>query len=239
MIKRIGTAALVSFAVSVAAFSARAVDLTSWSVGTQAGTMGVGLTVGYEFSEALAVRGVVNPGLNVGLDMEEAGIDYDGSLKLRSFGALLDWRPFPIGFRLTGGVFLNRNRLSAKASDPKLKLGDLQYDADLNAHVTISDIGPYLGIGWIGGLGGSGLTLFADLGAIYQGAPELSGSGRVRVNNTQCDFSVANSGAATVVGDKCPTTLKLDLEQEHAELSGKLDKFKWYPVVSFGISYRF
>lgn len=54
---------------------------------------------------------------------------------------------------------------------------------------------------------------------------------------TNCDFSVSEDGKATV----CPALngLKADLEAEHRELSGELDSYQLYPVLSLSVSYRF
>ena len=241
MIRRIGIATLAATIMCAVSFSAKASEeVAPWSVAAHSGTLGMGLTVGYQFSNSFAVRGVVNPGLGIGLDRKEAGIDYDGTLKLQSFGALLDWHPFTSGFRLTSGIFLNKNKYPAKAQS-ELEIGDNQYAAEMNASLAVRSFGPYLGIGWSSGLGRSGLGFSIDIGAIYQGAPEVSGSGHVNDPGGRCDFSITKKGAAAVActpGMELPN-LRGDLEKEHAELRNELDKFRWYPVLSLGIVYRF
>ena len=56
---------------------------------------------------------------------------------------------------------------------------------------------------------------------------------------TECSFSVSTDGAATATNCTDQPTLEADLEAEHMDLSGELEDFKWYPVLTLGVSYRF
>lgn len=206
--------------------------------GMHGGTLGVGVNAGYDFSKDLGVRGLYNH-FNLDFDREKAGNEYDGKLKLRSLGLLLDWHPFWGTFRVSSGGFLNYNRLSASTEGMDLGIGGREYDAELDFRMQFKRFAPYLGIGWTTGRGRAGLSFGADVGAFFLSTPRVSASGRA----DGCSFSVSEggevevdcSGAAGIDADE----LRGDLEREHRELRNDLDKWEVYPVVSIGVSYRF
>ena len=207
-------------------------------VGLHGGTLGAGVNAGYDFSNDLALRGLVNY-FNLDYEKEKGGNEYDGELDLRSFGLVLDWHPFWGAFRMSGGAFLNDNQVSASTEGMALGIGMGEYDADLNFRMDFEKVAPYLGIGWTSGRGRSGLTFTADIGALFRSSPRVTASGRA----SGCEFAVSKDGNADVDCSGVPGVvegeLKSNLEQEHRELRDDLDKLNVYPVVSFGASYRF
>ena len=211
-------------------------------VGLQGGTLGAGLNAGFDFSNDLAIRGMVNY-FNLDFDKEKAGNRYDGELDLRSLGLVVDWHPFWGAFRVSGGAFLNNNRVSATAQSMDgegLDIGGFTYpEAKLNFQMDFAKTAPYLGIGWTSGRGRGGLSFTADIGALIRSAPRVSANGEAE----GCDFTVSREGDADVdcsgVASLLESRLSDNLEQEHLELRDALDKVKVYPVVSLGVSYRF
>ena len=211
-------------------------------VGLHGGTLGAGVNAGYDFSNDLAIRGLVNY-FNLDFDGEKAGNEYDGELDLRSLGLLVDWHPFWGAFRMSGGAFLNNNRLSASTEGMALNIGNHEYPADLSFRMEFEKAAPYLGIGWTSGRGGGGLSFTADIGALFRSTPRVSASGRIR----DCGFTVSREGDADVDCSQVPGILEAslerdmerDLELEHDALQDDLDKLKIYPVISLGLSYRF
>jgi hypothetical protein len=211
--------------------------------GLHGGTLGVGVNAGYDISNDLAIRGLVNY-FNLDFDKKKAGNEYKGEVDLRSVGLVLDWHPFWGAFRVSGGAFLNNNRLSASTEGVDLGIGLGEYDADLNFRMDFAKTAPYLGIGWTSGRGRGGLSFTADIGALIRSAPRVSASGQVSVEDVQCEFSVSRDGNAEVhcPSDQVPNgllSLGSDLQDEHSQLREDLDKLKVYPVVSLGVSYRF
>ena len=69
------------------------------------------------------------------------------------------------------------------------------------------------------GTSSTGLGIEFDIGALFQGSPT------VKLNATGAAASNAQ--------------FKSDLAAEQVKLQGDLNSFKTYPVVSFGIAYRF
>lgn len=234
----------VSLALSCAAASdANAADAGNQGatqLGVSASTLGLGLSAGYDFSESLAVRGMVNY-FSFSYDTEKSGNEYDGDLDLQSIGALLDWHPMGGGFRVTGGLLLNDNALSVAAESEDLDIGGHPYEGTLSVDVGFDSIAPYLGLGWSGNRGRSGWSFILDAGVVFQGAPSLTGSGMVSSSGQECRFDVSENGNASLAGDGCRwlDSLESDLEMEHGDLNDDLDDFKLYPVLSAGVSYRF
>ncbi|TGG94506.1 MAG: hypothetical protein ERJ67_02545 [Aphanocapsa feldmannii 277cV] len=225
----------------------------SLQLGTHASTLGLGVLGGYDFSKVFSARALVNH-YDFDYDLEESDNKYKGDLKLSSFGLLLDARPFRNGWKISGGALINNNDFSASTSGTvgvDIDINGQNYSSDLNgnldANIDFDEIAPYLGIGWNSRQGKSGLSFFWDAGVLFHGAPKLQASGSLASNDFgyNCNFDINENGTATLTGNNCDAlqaqyeTLKEDLENEHESLQDELDKFKIYPVISLGISYRF
>ena len=220
--------------------SAMASEDNPWSVGVGATTLGSSLSVGYDFSESMRGRGLVNY-FNYDYESEDSGNDYNVNLNLQSLGALLDWHPASSGFRVTGGLFLNNNSASLAARADDLDLGGGSYDGNLDLDLDFNSIAPYLGIGWTSGRTNSGWSFVFDAGVMFQGSPQIAGSGSVSAMGQSCGFSVSDGGEATLepVCNTIFATLEEDLESEHRELRDTLDNYNLYPVIGLGVAYQF
>lgn len=206
-------------------------------VGVHGSTLGLGVNAGLDVSETFAARALINA---LGLDYEEteSGNEFTGDLNLQSFGLVADWHPGAGGLRLTGGVFVNNNEVSAVATGNDVDIGGNSYRGRLDVLLDFERLAPYLAVGWTSGrIGAPGLSFSVDAGLLYQRSPRLSGSGTAG----DCLFSVSSNGNATVRGcsESFAATLEGDLESEHMDLVDELESFKWYPVLSIGVSYRF
>ena len=149
--------------------------------------------------------------------------DYDAtfSVGLMSISALGDYFPFESsGFRLTAGVFVNLNQIDAELT-PKdeYTVGGDVYTPDnlgtLDANISFNKIAPYIGLGFGNPTGGdSGLGFTFEIGTIYQGGSivDLTATGLLEPSAAQ------------------------DQEQTFEE---NLSWFKWYPIVSLGLTYKF
>lgn len=75
--------------------------------GAHGGTLGLGVTAGFDMSDRFAVRGLFNT-FDFGFNTNQAGNAYAGDLALQSFGVVGDWHPFGGGWRVTGAPSTGR-----------------------------------------------------------------------------------------------------------------------------------
>ena len=146
--------------------------------------------------------------------------EYEAKLNLSSISLLADWFPFNNTLRLTGGILINLNKVDIDLTPTNSYTvgGDVYAPEDLgmlSAKVDFSPVSPYIGIG-IGNptSGDSGLKFTFDFGTIYQGSPNV-------------DLSATGLIEPSAAPD------------QEAQLEDNVSWFKWYPVVSFGLMYKF
>lgn len=214
------------------AFLFLAANTAAWAdVGVllKAGTLGAGLDISKGISESVALRLQANA-LDYDRDITDTDVDYNSDLKLRSAGLLLDWHPFSGVFRVSAGAFWNGNEATAtgRPTNGTYVINGQTYTSaqigSLNGQIDFSEVAPYLGIGFGSApKAGRGMTFSFDLGVFYQGEP--------------------NVGLTAVCGVGVPagtcTQIQNDVAAEQASLQEEVSDYKFYPVVSFGIGYRF
>ncbi|HYE49845.1 MAG TPA: hypothetical protein VEB20_09665 [Azospirillaceae bacterium] len=191
------------------------------SVGVTAGTTGVGVEADWRLHRNVGLRLGVD-WLSLNIDREFEDIAYDGDVTLLSGGPTLDYYPGGGGFRVSGGVRLNGNEvdLTGRPSEP-VRIGDRVYQpaevGTVDGRIGFQDVGYYVGIGYTSRVG-KRLNLAFDLGATYQGAPQIN--------------LTSNS---PVPG------LERDLALEEQEIEEEVDRFyvKFYPSLKVKLSYRF
>lgn len=195
----------------------------------KAGTLGVGTDVTFGIHEKLNARVNLNY-FTYATDMDVSG-DEEGSaggtikpkLTLLTFGALLDWHPWAQGFRVSAGLYLNKNNLdlTAETSDT-VEINDHEYSlSDIGGTVDFSALAPYIGIGYGNAAGPDGHWHFSfDVGVMYQGS-------------SQVDLWATASDSAL------QSQLDSDIAAEEKDIEDELSAYTLYPVVSLGVSYRF
>lgn len=194
-------------------------------VGARVGTLGLGLELVHSINSSVNARVGWN-GYTFHEGITESDVKYDADLQFSSVSALVDWHPLDNGFRVSGGVLFNGNKLAMKATPTSnVTIGDVSYTpaevGTLNSKVTFDDLAPYLGIGWGNAVAGEkGLGFSADLGVVFQGSPNAN----------------LTASGGTLSTD--PTFLT-ELKKEEAELNDGLSDFEYYPFVSVGITYKF
>ncbi len=151
-------------------------------------------------------------------------IDFDLEVDFSSLGLLADWHPFKNGFRLSGGVLTGDNTIGLDAVlDDEITIGDTKYSPEalgtLSGDLDFDDVSPYLGLGFGNAASGEGRWSFAfDAGILFQ----------------NYDVSLSATGPAT----RLPG-FAADLAAEEQEIEDDLDNYEIYPVLSFGMGYRF
>jgi hypothetical protein len=223
-----------SLVIGLLAFSTAYTETNSkYALTAKIGTLGLGADLTYGMNDKLNARFSINGG-SISADGEEDGINYQGNLDLLSAGGLVDYHPFTSNFRLSAGLFANKNELNLDASGSNNAIiGATSYDlsnANLNTLVSFNHVAPYLGIGWGNAVKeGSQWRFSLDAGVLFQGSPEakFTASGTV------------DGGAGIGVINVDSDLFQDDLDQEEQNLNDELKDFKALPVISLGTSYRF
>ena len=188
----------------------------------KAGTLGGGLEATIGASDYLGFRFGMNM-MNAGPTMERDEGTIKTDLEWLSYGVLVDLHPFGGGFRISGGGLINKNKFKMTADLTKsVELDGQNYSLEsLEGQVTFSEMAPYLGIGYGNAVGADGRWHFScDFGVMFQGSPTVSASAR------------ASDPAIQPYVDEA-------LAREVAKIQDDANAFKYYPVISVGVSYRF
>jgi hypothetical protein len=208
--------------------------------------MGVNMQAATNVNRYLNVRGTGNFFDYTVTNIDVSGFAVTGKVNMATAGAGLDYYPFPNhGLRLSGGaLFYNQNAVSANVlvtGGTKLTLNNVNYYG--------STIYPIIGTGSVGlhtynptptftlGWGnmiprkGEHWSFPVEVGAALVGTPaialELTSGQACNVNGQSC---------VNVVSDP---TLNANLQAQIAKYKSDLDPLKFYPIVSFGVSYSF
>ncbi|MFZ4552780.1 MAG: hypothetical protein ACOYNB_13275 [Aquabacterium sp.] len=184
--------------------------------------------VGYAHSvnQQLGLRADFGTSGSFSKDGMEEGIDYKGDLNLHRVGLFADYFPFSGGFRLTGGLTLNKAELKLNSNlvnGRSVAIGDQSYTPDgseyLNVQVKMPAVMPYVGIGWGHQASEKGWGFVADLG--------------VSVGKATLDYQtnlIAKSGGAIT---------QADIDKEVSQLRDGVGKVTVLPQISLGVSYKF
>lgn len=214
---------LTALAAAALSAPAAAQDAGGFKLGVTGGTLGIGPEASYRLSENLGLRANATF-LGFSRDVGSSDVDYNGKLKLNSFGAMLDVHPFGGGFRVSGGARISNNKVRLSATPTaSVEIGETTYTpaqiGTLSGNVRANDFAPTLTLGWAGGLS-PGLSVGIEAGAMFQGSPEI--------NSLRATGTLATNAA-----------FQASLEAEEREIEDDIDNFKVYPVVQLSVGYRF
>lgn len=199
-------------------------------VSADVGTTGVGLHVTVPVLDNVNARFGVNA-FSYSYNGSTSDVAYDFKLKMQTIDLLADYHPFSgSGFRLSGGIVYNGNKIDAHArpnANGTYTLNSHTYSADtvgtLNGKLDFRKIAPYLGIGWGNAVAkNSRLSFASDIGVMFQG------SGNAVLRNSGCTADAASCAQ-----------LASDLAIENSKFNDKFSKFNMYPVIRVGLSYKF
>ena len=149
----------------------------------------------------------------------------------------MDYHPVrQLGFRLTGGLIFNDNKVSGSAKPSTtgttgtFTFNDEEYDlnqvAGVDADISFgSPVAPYIGIGWGNAVKPNQRWGFsANLGVMFPGSLDVD----LRPNTIN-----------TTLDDVNLTDFNSDIEAEEKALEDDLDFLTVYPILSVGVTYHF
>jgi hypothetical protein len=208
-------------------------------VGVKLSTLGIGGEVAIAVSHRSNVRFGFNA-FSYGDTFVKDGVTYKGNLDLRSAQATYDMFLLK-GFHVSPGVlFYNGNKVTANASVPggqSFTLSNTTYVSDAanpitgTGNLTVYKAAPMLLLG-IGNLvpRGKHFSVSFEIGAAYQGPPRVA----LNLSGSACDST--GLFCRSISSDP---TIQSNIAAEQAKLNKSASPYKFYPVLSFGVGYRF
>lgn len=196
-----------------------------FGVGASVGTTGATLEAKFAPNDRIMLRGNFNY-LEFNTDQDYDGIDYDGDLNLTTFGGFVDVAPFGNAFVLSGGAYFGNKTLDLLAtpsSDVTIggqvftpeQVGTLTGEAELNS------VAPYVGIGFDSfATSRSDWSFNARAGVMFTGSPDVE---LVSANGTLSQDPI----------------LLNELRAEVQNIEDDAENFKYYPVISLGVTRKF
>lgn len=208
--------------LAVASLSATAADVTGYA---SLGTQGVGAGIAMPVTASTNARIEFNS-LNLSSDFKDSDVNYDAKIKNNSISVMYDWHMLSgmPSLRATTGVVFNNGSIRGSgttATPGTFTFNNQNYLAPAGEGVSIDGefkkTAPYIGIGFGDMSKRDGFSFFGDIGAFY----------------AKPTINVAlTPGLAAVVA-------AADVAKETATLQDHADKVKWYPVLRFGLQYKF
>lgn len=216
---------LTGGASSLSAAEEAEVAYKPFTLGVDAGTLGLGVEGRWRFADHFGVRGGINYFGYSDDGREIEGVNYDADFTL--FNAPLSFDIYPwqdSSFRISIGALINQNELEgfspSTGAGTFVTLGGTSVDSgavgDISMKVEQEVFSPFLSIGGDLPLNHSkSLSLGFEVGVAYTGSPEAT--------------MTATSGA----------TFSTLLAAEAQELEDKADDFKFYPIVKVSLNFSF
>ena len=213
---------------------------TRFGLAFKTSTLGLGADLGVRIFRPFNLRvGFSTFHFEAGLKHD--GVPYEGSLRLRSLQAVLDWFPTAGSFHMSPGlVFHNDNRVMATSTPPPGQIesaGNVIFISDPQNPITgkaksiVGSVAPMILLGFgnlVPRTSHFGFSL--DFGVLYQGHPTST----FVLVGAVCDASgtLCTNIAKDADTQKAVKTARHDLEKG-------VSFMRYYPVVSVEFGYRF
>ncbi|HKI04521.1 MAG TPA: hypothetical protein VKK31_21255 [Thermoanaerobaculia bacterium] len=204
------------------------------AVAAKAGTLGAGVELTAGIVPRLNARFGAN-GFNYSDRREASQIEYDAEAQLRTATGLLDWYPLGGGFHLTGGLVYNDSKVEGSSIAPPSGTYDIggvpvpvSLVGTLDATAELDPVVPYAGFGWGNAVAANRkVGFYVDLGVVFQGKADIT-----LIPILPADSPINTNPIARQAFDILLRREEQDLEAEAAD-------YDYYPVLSFGVSYKF
>lgn len=238
----------MSLAVCASMLPSLSFGQTLFGVGLAAGSLGAGVQGAVSVTKYSNVRGGFND-FSYNDTFSKDGITYGGTLKLRSAQVTYDqYFAHMGGFHISPGALIyNGNAGNATAnvsSGQSFSLGGTTYYSGATSPITgtgtigFNKAAPMVLIGFGNLLPRSSrhFGVSFEAGVVFQG----SANARLNLAGSACPSAAAAAGPAS----NCPNAatdalVQANVQSEQNKLNTDLNPFKYYPVISLGVSYKF
>jgi hypothetical protein len=193
----------------------------SWGIAPHVGTLGVGFDVVVSPASRIGARGGFNF-FPFDINVTSSDVEYSASPSSPVITGLLDLYVAG-GLRISGGVLFSSDEIELLATPTaSVEIGDETFVPNeigtLTGTITRNTLSPYLGIGF-GNAATSRVGFFFDLGAGYHGSPAIA---------VVADGPIASD-----------PFFRNELDKEVQEIQDDIEGYRFYPVVSVGLSIGF
>lgn len=207
-------------------------DKSSAGFAARASTMGLGGEFAYPIGKKVNLRAGLYGFTHDRVETVD-NIDYGLKANLFNAGVMMDYYPWAGIFHFSTGVFYSNNKVDAEGqSGQNFEIGDRIYTPDevgtMYGTVKANKVAPYAGLGWGKTTSGEGRVKFLfDVGVLLHGTPKV-----VLNSDIPADSPLNLDPAQRAEFDA-------NLDQEIASFQQDIASYKIYPVVSFGIGFKF
>lgn len=224
LIRKTFVATLSSLAVFTTACTSYA---GNYGLGGTVGTTGIGVEGKMAVSDNIALRGTLTTA-PVSRSATIDDVDYEADLNFNNVGGFVDLYPFQNGFHFSGGAYAGDKSvdlLGTPGPATTVEIGGTTYTGaqigTLTGDVSYNDVAPFVGIGFDGFMKRNrNWSMNARAGVMFVGSPD--------VNLTAAGGLISGS-----------PMVQAELQNEIDNLEDELDDYKYYPVVTLGITRRF
>ena len=211
------------FVLGAAPAAAQSAPLSEvgFGVAAHASTLGLGGDLAVSFGSRLGARARLSFQPYSPSATWDDQVDLTVDMESPTFALLVDFFPTGGGLRGTAGLvrFNDGFEIDATLSEAVDFNGTTYQPSDIGrvfGVVSGKTTAPYLGIGWGNAAMGSPVGVTVDLGVAFYGSPEV---------NLDAEGPFAND-----------PTFRANLEAERSELQADIEGFKYYPVLSVGVT---
>jgi len=213
-----------------------------YGAGIKFSSLGAGVEFASSVTQSINVRMGGNF-FNYPIDNTRDDVTYKGNVRLHSVEAHIDWFPTHGNFHVGPGVlYYLSSPFNANLSIPggtEFSLNTTDFVSSPNNPITgaasmhVHRIAPEITVGW-GNLlprgEGKHWSIPFEIGAAYQGDPRI----QIGLQGTAC----APKGGACYDAATDPAVLT-PLAQEVKHRENDVSWFRFYPIISIGVGYRF
>jgi hypothetical protein len=214
-----------------------------WGIGVDTSSLGLGGQIAVQVLDRANVRVGFN-GFDYHGTRTSGGILYAGNLNLVSANANFDYF-LTRNFHVSPGLLIYDNNYGAEKfsipSGEEFTYGNGTYESSSaspttgTARLGLNKVAPEILFGWGNMIPrrGKRWSFEVDAGVAYQGSPRVA----LALNGFVC--TPPNTAGATCTNAATDPSVQANIRIQEGKVSNEVSIFRFYPVVSFGISYSF